>query len=109
MPGAIHQNHIFRVRVTEDSVEPVYLSHLLSSPYGRKYFLKMAKQTTGIASINKTQLSDFPVMLPAKLTQLEFMERLEAYEAQKVRYGSNLNKVENLFSSLQSRAFVGEL
>ena len=57
IPGAIHQNHIFRVRVTDARVQPIYLSHLLSSPYGRGYFLRMAKQTTGIASINKTQLS----------------------------------------------------
>lgn len=64
LPEAIHQNHIFRVRPTDPNVEANYLMHLIGSRYGKDYFLKAAKQTTGIASINKTQLSDFRVPLP---------------------------------------------
>lgn len=109
IPGAIHQNHIFRVRVTDGKVQPVFLSHLLSSPYGRGYFLRMAKQTTGIASINKTQLSGFPVILPDEGEQIEFVHRLSSYQDQKERYISHLGEVDGLFASLQSRAFAGEL
>lgn len=109
IPGAIHQNHIFRVRVTDEKVQPIFLSHLLSSPYGRGYFLRMAKQTTGIASINKTQLSEFPVILPPEVQQIEFVQRLKSYEDQKERQISHLSEIETLFASLQSRAFAGEL
>ncbi|WP_370159782.1 restriction endonuclease subunit S [Limimaricola soesokkakensis] len=108
-PGAIHQNHIFRVRVTDEKVLPVFLSHLLSSPHGRGYFLRMAKQTTGIASINKTQLSEFPVFLPEEYEQVEFTRRLQSYQAQKDRYMLHLAHLESGFASLQSRAFAGEL
>lgn len=109
IPGAIHQNHIFRVRVTDEEVQPIFLSHLLSSPYGRGYFLRMAKQTTGIASINKTQLSAFPTILPTESEQIEFVEILRFYQAQKEQSISHLAQVETLFASLQSRAFAGEL
>lgn len=109
IPGAIHQNHIFRVRVTDETVQPIFLSHLLSSPYGRGYFLRMAKQTTGIASINKTQLSGFPAILPDECEQIEFVQRLKSYQDQKERNISHLGEVDGLFASLQSRAFAGEL
>lgn len=109
VPGAIHQNHIFRVRVTDETVQPVFLSHLLSSPYGRGYFLRMAKQTTGIASINKTQLSAFPTILPDENEQIEFVQRLASYQEQKHRNISHLAQIDGLFASLQSRAFAGAL
>jgi len=109
IPGAIHQNHIFRVRVTNEKVQPIFLSHLLSSPYGRGYFLRMAKQTTGIASINKTQLSAFPAILPEESEQIEFAQRLKSYQEQKHQYISHMAQIDDLFASLQSRAFAGAL
>ena len=52
----IHQNHIFRVRAKDQNLNMEFISWLVSSEYGKKYFLKCAKQTTGIATINKNQL-----------------------------------------------------
>lgn len=106
---SIHQNHIFRVRVTSSEVQPFYLIWLLGSPYGKAYFLRSAKQTTGIASINKRQLSDFPVVLPPVSLQAEFEEFgcSVAQAAEKER--SALNGIEGLFDSLQQRAFSGQL
>lgn len=63
LPWCLHQNHVFRVRPKEDVVS-IYLNWFLASREARSYFLRMAKQTTGIASINKTQLSATPVKLP---------------------------------------------
>ncbi|WP_372935372.1 restriction endonuclease subunit S, partial [Mariniphaga sediminis] len=58
----IHQNHIFRLRIKKnESLTEDYLSALIGSGYGKRYFLKASKQTTGIASINSTQLKKFPV------------------------------------------------
>src|SRR5690348_10681963 len=56
LPVCIHQNHIFRVRLTQPILHPVFLSWLVGSERGKDYFLRAAKQTTGIASINMTQL-----------------------------------------------------
>jgi len=62
--SCIHQNHIFRARKATQHVDMEYLAHLVSSPYGKRYFLRQSKQTTGIASINMSQLKRFPVPLP---------------------------------------------
>jgi len=60
----LHQNHIFRVRPNVEMLDSHYLKAYLGSKSAQKYFLRCAKQTTGIASINKTQLRAFPVPLP---------------------------------------------
>ncbi|MBD2121825.1 restriction endonuclease subunit S [Trichocoleus sp. FACHB-262] len=60
----LHQNHIFRVRPKPEMLDPQYLEAFLGSKQAQKYFFKCAKQTTGIASINMTQLRSFPVLLP---------------------------------------------
>lgn len=62
--GCVHQNHVFRVRPHQDKVLPEYLCAVSSSSHGKGYFLSVAKRTTGIASINRTQLGRFPVPLP---------------------------------------------
>ena len=62
--SCIHQNHIFRARKASQHVDMEYLAHLVSSPYGKRFFLRQSKQTTGIASINMGQLKRFPVPLP---------------------------------------------
>jgi type I restriction enzyme S subunit len=60
----IHQNHVFRVRTNALKLVPEYLSLFLGTPEAKAYFLSCAKQTTGIASINKTQLAELPVLVP---------------------------------------------
>ena len=64
LPYCAHQNHIFRVRPNCKFVLTAYLRDLVGSAYGKAYFLSVAKRTTGIASINKTQLGSFPVPIP---------------------------------------------
>jgi type I restriction enzyme, S subunit len=107
--NCIHQNHIFRVRLTSHSHIPIYLSKLCGSEYGKRYFIKSGKQTTGIASINKTQLRRFPVLCPPIALQTQFAERIQLIEAQKQQAMHSLEKSEALFNSLLQRAFTGEL
>jgi type I restriction enzyme S subunit len=71
----IHQNHIFRVRVKKTSeTDPEFLSALIGSEYGKRFFLRAAKQTTGIATINSRQLKSFPVLCPPYQLQKKFDE-----------------------------------
>ena len=109
LPECIHQNHVFRVRVTDDRVRPAFLSWQLGSERGKAYFLRSAKQTTGIASINKTQINAFPMLLPPPELQKQFEERLNGLEARLGTYKNANIQLENLFASLQHRAFKGEL
>ena len=73
-----HQNHVFRVRPRAGVVLSDYLRDLAGSAYGKAYFLSIAKRTTGIASINKTQLGGFPVPVPPLDLQRRYAETVEA-------------------------------
>ncbi|RVE99702.1 restriction endonuclease subunit S [Sinorhizobium meliloti] len=107
LPLAIHQNHIFRVRFTSPDIEALFANWLIGSDYGKKYFLKSAKQTTGIASINKTQLSNFPVILPPIDLQRSFVKRAEAVSSQISAHTAYLDSFDSVFSALKTRAFRG--
>lgn len=109
LPECIHQNHIFRVRLVSDALHPVFLSWLVGSSRGKKYFLRSAKQTTGIASINMTQLRGFPLLLPPIGLQHCFAARAAAVDQLKASHRAALAQLDALFASLQHRAFRGEL
>ena len=109
VPECIYQNHVFRVRLHDETLNPVFLKWLVGSARGKAYFLKSAKQTTGIASINKTQLEGFPLFIPPIALQRQF-EKVR----KKVRTVENKIKVEafvdnELFTSLSQHAFRGKL
>ena len=59
----VHQNHVFSVRCGSRLL-PYHLSAVAESPIGKSYFLEVGKQTTNLASINKTLLRDLPIPLP---------------------------------------------
>lgn len=107
IPEAIHQNHIFRVRLTSPDVTPLYISSLIGSSYGKAYFLRQAKQTTGIATINMGQLKAFPLLLPPLELQHRFAARVEAIHRAKAAHQSAFAELDALFASLQGKLFSG--
>ncbi|MEO8899942.1 MAG: restriction endonuclease subunit S [Polyangiaceae bacterium] len=109
LPECIHQNHIFRVRLTGDELDPLFLNWLVGSQRGKRYFLRSAKQTTGIASINMGQLKKFPLLIPPIALQHDFARRIAAVEKLKSTQCASLDELDALFASLQHRAFRGEL
>ena len=109
IPVCIHQNHIFRVRCDQKLIIPEFLSALIGSQKGKRYFLKMAKQTTGIASINMTQLKKCPVFLPPLHLQQQFAKLDRQFEKTCETLNTRFNAVDQLFGSLVQRAFKGEL
>ena len=80
----IHQNHIFRVRLDETRILPRYFSACLQSPQAKTYFLRAAKQTTGIASINMRQLRGLPTIVPPIEQQLKYVSFSEQVDKSKV-------------------------
>jgi len=105
----IHQNHIFRVRAIGNRVNPVFLSALMASKYGKSYFFKAAKQTTGIASINSTQLKAFPLIKPPVDLQNQFAAIVEKVEFLRAQYTKSLKNLESLYGTLSQKALKGEL
>lgn len=103
----IHQNHIFRVRCNRSVTLPEFFEMLLLTPYAKSYFQRASKQTTNLATINKTQLSAFPVLTPPIDLQNRFVKIKHKVETLK----KTLEKEKNneLSNSLSQRAFRGEL
>jgi type I restriction enzyme, S subunit len=73
----LHQNHVFAVRPDRMRLEPSYLSALMGTRYARGYFESTAKQTTNLASTNKTKIGQFAVLLPSVQEQRTLMTALE--------------------------------
>lgn len=100
----IHQNHIFRVRPGAD-VKSEYLSAIIGSERGKKYFLRAAKQTTGIATINMSQLKAFPVVLPPLGLQSAYATFVNRVATGRVTQEHCGQMVDSLFNSLVAQAF----
>jgi type I restriction enzyme S subunit len=60
----LHQNHVFAVRPDQHRLEPAFLSAFMGTSYARAYFQSTAKQTTNLASTNKTKIGRLQVPLP---------------------------------------------
>jgi superfamily II DNA or RNA helicase/restriction endonuclease S subunit len=60
VPGCIHQNHVFRLRLKTDAVTPVFLPRYANC-FGQRYFLDEGKQTTNLASISMSKVAALPV------------------------------------------------
>ncbi len=101
----VHQNHVFKVRSDRACLSPAYLRALAGSAYGKAYFLSVAKKTTGIASINKTQLSAFPVPLPPLPLQQAFERRVQAADSIVSQQVDAAEKAKAIFDAILSRAF----
>ncbi|MEA4989793.1 Type-1 restriction enzyme EcoKI specificity protein [bioreactor metagenome] len=106
MEDCIHQNHIFRVRLDAQHVRPVYFAEYLKQQKAKQYFLRCAKQTTGIASINMTQLKKLPVILPPLLLQNQFAAFVEQADKSKFTMQRQLSEIEILSSSLKQKFFA---
>jgi type I restriction enzyme, S subunit len=105
----VHQNHIFSVRIDHTIAHPYYVSALIGSAYGKRHFLRAGKQTTGIATINKTQLRAFPALLPPVELQRCYAKIVTDYASVFERLATMLSTHESLSDSLTQRAFRGEL
>ena len=106
----IYQNHLFRLRINStDDYSPYWLTQLLRSEFGKYYFLRQAKQTTGIATINKRQVSNFPIPNSPFEKQKEFEEQYIAIHKRKQKLSISLNEISTLFNSILQKAFNGEL
>ena len=112
LPECIHQNHVIRARLYSNEVSSKFVSWF-GNTYGQEYFLKEGKQTTNLASINLTKLSEFPVPLPPNEEQTVIVEEIEkrismANESEK-NIDQSLKHAIRLRQSILKRAFEGKL
>ena len=74
-----NQNHVFKGRNIGQDVDPYWLETYMNSPFSRQYFANASKQTTNLASINKTQLRGCPVAIPPSSEAKKIMSKLHIF------------------------------
>lgn len=74
-----NQNHVFKGRIIGKEIDPYWLETYMNSPYSRDYFASASKQTTNLASINKTQLRGCPVAIPPSSEANKIMLKLNDF------------------------------
>jgi type I restriction enzyme S subunit len=77
----LHQNHIFRVRADLSQLDPRYFSYVVESDIAKRYFNRVAKRTTNLASTNKTQVRAFKFPVPPLEEQRQVAEIVKASKA----------------------------
>lgn len=107
-----YQNHVFRVRLYLIKNTGKLFSWY-GNTFGQQYFMTKGKQTTNLASINKTMLSAFPVPLPPFDEQVflikEIEGRLSIINAVEKEVEKNLIRADRLRQSILKKAFTGKL
>jgi type I restriction enzyme, S subunit len=109
----IHQNHIFAVRFNQDVILPKFAEYEMQSWYAKSYFLRVAKKTTNLATINKTKLGNFPIRYPSLNEQKSLVEYFDAVNAEIIEMHKtqedDASLLEHLEQSILAQAFRGEL
>ncbi|MBI0294852.1 restriction endonuclease subunit S, partial [Streptomyces sp. PRKS01-29] len=75
IPGAIHQNHVFRARVHNGTIHPKLLSWYANS--AARWFEVNGKQSVNLASISLSKIKQLPVPVPPQHEQDAIIERIE--------------------------------
>ena len=109
----ITQNHVFRSSpYFASEFHSKFISHW-GNTFGKDYFEKGGKQTTNLASINKTVLSMFPVPLPSIEEQEMVIRALDdsmsLIGSLEAEVESSIAKCETLRQSILKKAFSGQL
>lgn len=87
---------------------PIYLLGAINSPLCTKQF-KGALKGIGVPNLHLKEIRSSKVPKPPLENQREFSRRIEAINMLKIQHRTSLMELDNLFASLQHRAFRGEL
>ncbi len=65
----VHQNHIIKARPDKSKADPEFLMEWFNTEAGRMHFFRNAKTTTGLGTLNSTDIRTAPVPLPESLDE----------------------------------------
>lgn len=109
IPLSINTKHLCCITLDFDKCNPEFLhSYFLLHPISIN-FLKSRAKGAIMAGLNMSIIKDLPVELPSIEIQNEFAELKTKIGLQKSKLINQLQEQDNLFQSLQQRAFNGEL
>jgi len=108
-PSGIMHSDLLRVRPDPTRARPTFVSHQLH--HDPKVAAQISTMSSGaiMPGINVGKLKGLQVIDPPLDIQLAFERRIKSLETLRVQSVDCLDRLDNLFASLQSRAFSGQL
>lgn len=67
IPDCVHQNHIIKARLDQRRADPEFIMEWFNTEAGRRHFFRNAKTTSGLGTLNSTDIRTAPVPLPDNL------------------------------------------
>lgn len=105
----VFESNMMRLRVDRARLLPEYASEFMQTSDVRAQIGPMTKDAVNQSSINQTDVRNLQVPLPPIEDQRQFAASLESINKQRAHGQRALAADDELFASLQSRAFRGEL
>lgn len=76
--NCVHQNHLIKVRVDQTLLLPDYAMTWFNTEVGRSHFFRAAKSSSGLGTINSSEVKTAPVPLPPLDIQRELVTQITA-------------------------------
>ncbi|MEU3018026.1 restriction endonuclease subunit S [Nocardiopsis sp. NPDC007018] len=105
----IYASYLIRARPDQSLTNPVYLREFMLSQHGRTTLRLKCKTSAGQYNINGKNLSSISVPIPPLALQNQFAERISQISFQRAQHQAHLAHLDELFASVQQRAFDGTL
>ena len=76
--GAVFESKNMRLRLKTNVADPIFVATFLNSHPGRLQIEKRTRQIIGMATVNRSDLNSFEIVLPSIQEQRKFVSRLDA-------------------------------
>lgn len=106
---SVYESNMMRLRVDSRKVLPEFVVAWMQTDSYKRQVLRKAKKAINQASINQTDVRSLRLAVPPVDAQRTFAARVERIDAQRAAVQRALAADDELFASLQSRAFSGKL
>jgi type I restriction enzyme S subunit len=103
----VHQNHIFVVRPYTKKLDVRFFAYQTQGPRGRAYFQSCSKQSTNLASINSSQLKQFPTALPRLPEQRKIADILTTWDEALTQLDALIEAQERRKKALMQQLLTG--
>lgn len=109
LDGSYISQHVAILRTDANALRPDFLSYFMSLPTGGQQQIAQMQYGQTKPGLNFKQISEFHVPLPDLSEQDEFIECAQRISQLRKQHLAHLAALDELFTSLQQRAFNGTL
>ena len=102
--GAYINQHLTRIRLNQEELEPLYVAYFMESPAGKEQFA--AKNQSAVkAGLNFNSINTLRLLVPPRKVQEDFLNFVARTDKSKVAVQKALEETQLLFDSLMRQYF----